>query len=267
MRFNFGRTPDFKNPQDVSEFLNYLEALFSRIRIDDQIIVGGGTPILKHLSTNATWDPSSLAPGDWISATVALTGAALGDEVVASFNKELQKQELSAYVSAADVVTVILRNGTTNTINMASGILSVSVWQHRWDPAFAYPTATAGTTGGGPGAATSQPYDVGFSLNGAPTSSQRVFITKFARTVVFAAGLAPSAGIARTAATAQTDFDIQRNGVSVGTVRWAAAGTTPTFIMAAQTTFTGGTDILEVFAPASADATLANYGVTLAGTR
>lgn len=111
-----------------------------------------------------------------------------------------------------------------------------------------------------------QPYDVVFMLNGAPTASQCLLRHKFARTVVFASGLSPSAGVARTAATAQTDLDIQKNTSSVGTVRWAAAGTAASFIMGSQTTFSAG-DIIEVFAPASPDATLANISVTLAGTR
>jgi hypothetical protein len=112
----------------------------------------------------------------------------------------------------------------------------------------------------------SKPFDVVFMLNGAPTASQRLCMVKFARTVVFASGLSPSQGVARTAATAQTDLDIQKNTSSVGTVRWAAAGTAASFIMASQTTFSAG-DILEVFAPASPDATLATISVTLAGVR
>lgn len=120
------------------------------------------------------------------------------------------------------------------------------------------------TTGSGSGG--SQPYDVAFMLNGAPTATQCLCRVDFTRTVVFAAGLSPSHGIARTAATAQTDLDIQKNGSSVGTVRWAAAGTVASFIMASQTTFSAG-DILEVFAPGSPDATLADVGVVLSGTR
>jgi hypothetical protein len=88
----------------------------------------------------------------------------------------------------------------------------------------------------------------------------------FPRTVVFPAGLTNSQGVAGTAATAQTDFDIKKNGSSVGTMRFAAAGTTASFIMASQTSFAAG-DILTLVAPASPDATLANIGFALAGTR
>jgi hypothetical protein len=111
-----------------------------------------------------------------------------------------------------------------------------------------------------------QPYDVGSFIEAAPTASQVVLRHVFARTVVFASGLSPSAGAAGTAATAQTDFDIQKNGGSVGTMRFAAAGTTASFIMASQTTFSAG-DVLKVVAPGTPDATLAQITFTLAGTR
>ena len=72
--------------------------------------------------------------------------------------------------------------------------------------------------------------------------------------------------VASVAATAQTDFDILKNGVSFGTMRFAAAGSTASFISASGASFAAG-DILTVVAPASPDATLANVGFSLAGTR
>ena len=101
---------------------------------------------------------------------------------------------------------------------------------------------------------------------GAPTASLVLLRYPFPRQVIFPASLTNSQGKAGTAATAQTDFDIQKNAVSVGTMRFAAAGTVATFIMASQTTFAAG-DILTVVSPASPDATLANLGFALAGTR
>jgi hypothetical protein len=111
-----------------------------------------------------------------------------------------------------------------------------------------------------------QAYDVGSFIETAPTASQVVLRHVFARSVVFAAGLAPSQGKAEVAATAQTDFDIQKAGSSVGTMRFAASGTSASFIMASQQTFAAG-DILKVVAPATPDATLANITFTLTGTR
>lgn len=111
------------------------------------------------------------------------------------------------------------------------------------------------------------PYDVGISrTTGTPSASAVLIDFVFTRSVIFPAGLTNSQGTAGTAATAQTDFDIQKNGSSVGTMRFAASGTTATFIMSVATTYAAG-DKLKVIAPASPDATLASVNFTLAGTR
>jgi hypothetical protein len=121
-----------------------------------------------------------------------------------------------------------------------------------------------------------QPIVAGIFYPGSPTASALVGV--FAApsgitTITFAAAIAGSSGKALTAATAQTDIDVRKNattssgGSSVGTVRFAAAGTVPTFIAASGFTLTGGTDYLTFWAPASPDATLANFGFSLYGTR
>lgn len=115
--------------------------------------------------------------------------------------------------------------------------------------------------GGGP-----VPYDIGAQMTGAPSASLVMLRYKFPRAVTFPVGLTDSQGTAGTAATAQTDFDLRKNGVSVATMRFAAAATSATFIMASQQTFVA-TDVLTVIAPASPDATLANISFVLAGTR
>jgi hypothetical protein len=111
-----------------------------------------------------------------------------------------------------------------------------------------------------------QPYDIGGSYAGVPTASLVLVRYPFPRAVAFPSGLTSSRGVAGVAATAITDFDIQKNGVSVGTMRFAAAATIATFIMASATSFAAG-DILTVVAPGTPDATLANLGFALAGTR
>jgi hypothetical protein len=107
---------------------------------------------------------------------------------------------------------------------------------------------------------------------GVPTASQLLGIFPAPAgitTLTAAAALAGSSGKALTAATAQTDIDVRKNattsanGTSVGTIRWAAAGTVPTFIAASGFTLTGGTDYLTFWAPASPDATLANFAASI----
>lgn len=111
-----------------------------------------------------------------------------------------------------------------------------------------------------------QPYDIGAQLSGAPTASLVMLRFKFPRAVSFPSGLTSSQGTAGTAATAQTDFDIRKNGASVGTMRFAAAGTAASFIMASAQSF-AASDLLTLIAPASPDATLADIAFVLAGTR
>lgn len=110
------------------------------------------------------------------------------------------------------------------------------------------------------------PYDVGGFVAGVPTASQVLLQIPLPRAVIFTTSLTGSQGVAGTAATAQTDFDIQKNGVSFGTMRFAAAGTVATFISAAGATFAAG-DILKIVAPGTPDATLADVGFMLIGTR
>ena len=123
-------------------------------------------------------------------------------------------------------------------------------------------TLGAASSGGGG----SQPYDVGGTYPGVPAASVVLIRYPFPRAVTFPTGLTDSKGVAAVAATAQTDFDIKKNGTSAGTMRFAAAATTATFIAASPIAFAAG-DVLTVVSPGSPDATLADVGYALAGTR
>jgi hypothetical protein len=81
------------------------------------------------LNGSKTYDPPSLATGTQTTTTVTLTGAALGDYVQASFSLDLQGVVLSAYVSAANTVTVVMLNMTGGTLDLASGTLKVRGWK------------------------------------------------------------------------------------------------------------------------------------------
>lgn len=69
------------------------------------------------------YDPPSLASGASTTTTLALTGAALGDFVIPSFSLDLQGLEMSAYVSTANVATVVFSNRTGGTLDIGSGTL------------------------------------------------------------------------------------------------------------------------------------------------
>ena len=100
---------------------------------------------------------------------------------------------------------------------------------------------------------------------GQPAADEVILRVPVARRTQLKIDLAGSQASAGTAATAQTDFDIQRNGTSFATMRFATGATTATFIAASETVLEPG-DLLSVVAPATPDATLADVGYSLAGT-
>ena len=109
------------------------------------------------------------------------------------------------------------------------------------------------------------PYDVGSAFGGTPTASLIIMQFIFPRAVTFPVGLSPSQGTAGTASTGTATFDIRKNGSSVGSMVYTASATA-TFAMTAATSYAAG-DLLEIVAPATPDATLANLVFTVAGTR
>lgn len=122
----------------------------------------------------------------------------------------------------------------------------------------------SGGAGGGSGSGS-----IGFSISGKPTSSQVILITiPGGSTYTIPVDMAESKGKAGVAATAQTDFDVQKNGVSVGTIRFAAGQTVATFICAAEVELVGdNSDYLKIICPVSVDGTLADIGISIKVTR
>lgn len=80
-----------------------------------------------ELLGSTTYDPPSLADGAGTTTTVTVTGATLGDFADVSFSRDLQGISVTAYVSAADTVSVRFQNETGGTIDLASGTLRVKV--------------------------------------------------------------------------------------------------------------------------------------------
>ena len=91
--------------------------------------IGIHTIALGQAATSATWDPGSIASGASESTDVTVSGAALGDFVLASFSLDVQDMILSAEVSAANTVTATLSNlsGASPPPNLSSGTLRVLV--------------------------------------------------------------------------------------------------------------------------------------------
>lgn len=85
------------------------------------------TVVLPSLSGSAGYDPPSLADGVGATTTVTVTGAAVGDYAQAAFNLDLQGIMVTAWVSAADTVSVRFQNETGGTIDLNSGTLRAIV--------------------------------------------------------------------------------------------------------------------------------------------
>lgn len=80
------------------------------------------------LSGQTTFDASSLLMATGQTTTVTVTGAALGDFVTGvSHSVDLQGITVTAWVSAADTVTIRFQNNSSGTIDLASGALRVVV--------------------------------------------------------------------------------------------------------------------------------------------
>jgi len=122
------------------------------------------------------------------------------------------------------------------------------------------------TGGGGQPAAPINPYDVVFSLPGAPGLAT-FLIVNFSRTVKFQANFAGSTGRVLTNPTATATFTLLKNGVSTGTVVVSTGGVvTFTSTGGNPVTFNSG-DYLEITTPSPVDATLNDFEMTLSGTR
>lgn len=93
--------------------------------------VGIHTFAVGQLKTTVVYDPPSINPLGVATTTVAVSGASLGDFPNASFSLDLAGLMMTAYVSAAGIVTVKLFNPTTSIIDVASGNLMVLVFKSR----------------------------------------------------------------------------------------------------------------------------------------
>lgn len=76
----------------------------------------------------SNYDPASVAAGSQLTQTVTVTGAALGDYVLVGHGGASNPgMIITAYVSAANTVTVLFSNNSAAAINLNSGHLRVAV--------------------------------------------------------------------------------------------------------------------------------------------
>lgn len=77
-------------------------------------------PLAGLLTGSVTWDAGSIADGDEEVKEVTVTGAALGDFVLASHGVDVADLAIVGAVTAADTVTLQLLNNTGGAIDLAS---------------------------------------------------------------------------------------------------------------------------------------------------
>lgn len=100
-------------------------------------------------------------------------------------------------------------------------------------------------------------------IRGVVSNGEVVARWKLTEPVTLLSDLAGWTAVADTAAAAETIFEVRKNGSAVGTLTWAAAGTTPTMATTsnAAQSFAAG-DFFDIKGPATADASLADISIS-----
>jgi hypothetical protein len=108
-------------------------------------------------------------------------------------------------------------------------------------------------------------YDIGGGSNGLQAVNGYAVNFKATRAMTLPANFSGSVAEAVTAATAITAFTVLKNGVSIGTMTFAAAGTVPTFSVVGTTSLAIG-DTLRIQGGVTPDTTLSDIAITLKAT-
>lgn len=120
------QTQLFSVQQNIVLAINTLQQTSIKSTASIVAAIEGLTPVVP-LTSSVTYDPPSIASGAQTTTTVTVAGAALGSYAKASFSLDLAGLILTSYVSSANTVTVIFANLTVAPVDLASGILKVSV--------------------------------------------------------------------------------------------------------------------------------------------
>ena len=110
-------------------------------------------------------------------------------------------------------------------------------------------------------------FDLTSYYPGIPGANTIILRIPVAHAVYFPDDFAGSYGVASANATATRIYDIQVNGVSIGTATFLIGTSVAQFYTTNTDTLLAAGDIISIVAPAVADATLANIGLALAGER
>jgi hypothetical protein len=209
-------------------------------------------PIASPTFTGTVTIPSGASISGYAPlASPALTGSPTAPTATAgtSTTQVATTSFVTSAISTQAAVTVTTAHGGTGltTLGTANQVLQVNSG------------ATAAVW-------SSRPYDIALYIEGVTTASEVLLYFVATRAFTWPASLTGSYAKASVAATASTTFTILHNGSSVGSFAFAASGTTATFTFSSAITFALG-DTIEITGPATPDTTLANIGITFAGTQ
>lgn len=83
---------------------------------------------ISELKGSYTWNPGTVAAGSSVSSSVlSLTGAALGDFALAAAPYALSGLLVSAHVSSANGVRIVLFNPTASGVTLSSGMWALRI--------------------------------------------------------------------------------------------------------------------------------------------
>jgi hypothetical protein len=86
-----------------------------------------GLSVTKYAVGSTAVDLASIADGDEEAVEVTVTGAQLGDFVLASHSLDVTDLTVTGSVTAANTVTVIVANNTGGAIDIAAGTVYAMV--------------------------------------------------------------------------------------------------------------------------------------------
>jgi hypothetical protein len=108
-----------------SDGSTFLTGTTTNTVLGGNLTVGGAA--FRVLSNTATWDPPSINAGASTTTTIAVTNSTLGSPCTAGLTTlTTQGLILSANVSAAGALTVVLFNPTASPVDVTSGTLKVN---------------------------------------------------------------------------------------------------------------------------------------------
>jgi hypothetical protein len=159
-------------------------------------------------------------------------------------------------------------DSATNALLVKRGTTSISV--AALGGGFFYVDGTTNgliqlSSGGGGGGGGTIPHDLHIFQPGKPDNAALLFRFNVVRAFTLPASLTGSVFNAGVAATGSSVFTIKKNGSSIGTITYSAAGTTGAVVFASSVTFAIN-DIITITGQSTADATLADIAFDFLGS-